>query len=343
MSGKPTPAGSALSTSSTPPATKEAARMRLLVCIDDDQTSVGAISHAQTIAEALGGEVVLLHVVEAPEKGAAPLDPVDWEIRRRLAGQLLGSLARRYQTPDHEIRIKVLEGRAIDQICGYAARHPDDVTAFGRAEGAEGMNAWRAARSLVDSDIGSILMVPGKAFTMAPKRYSCVFVSLDGSSAAESVIPNAAAIAMAQNARLVVCHVVPDPRSINIGLQDEELEDLQVRLVQRAKKVGREYLSRIKDMLKGYGPTAATMMIIEGDARHSLLKAIREEGGDLLVMASHGQGMNPDLPSGHVASFILDHAEIPVFMVRPQRKPGDAHVYSDPVSRGTRPPSNAAT
>ena len=186
-------------------------------------------------------------------------------------------------------------------------------------------------------------MVPGEAFTTAPTRYSCVFVSLDGSSAAESVIPNAAAIAKAQNARLVVCHVVPDPRSINIGLQDQELEDLQVRLVQRAKKVGQEYLNRIKDMLKGYGPTAATMMIIEGDARHSLLNAIREEGGDLLVMASHGQGMNPDLPSGHVASFILDHAEIPVLMVRPQRKPGDAHVYSDPVSRGTRPPSNAAT
>ena len=43
--------------------------MRLVVCIDDDQKSVGAISHAQTIAEALGGEVVLLHVVEAAGKG----------------------------------------------------------------------------------------------------------------------------------------------------------------------------------------------------------------------------------------------------------------------------------
>ncbi len=342
MSGKPMPTRSAQSTSSMAPATNEAARMRLLVCIDDDQKSVGAISHAQTIAEALGGEVVLLHVLEAPEKRATPLDPVDWEIRRRLAGQLLDGLARRYESPDQEIRTEVLEGRPIDQICRYTALHPDDITAFGRAEGAEGFDEWRAARFLADSDIGSILMVPGEAFTTAPVRYSCVFVSLDGSSTSESVIPNAAAIAKAQNARLVVCHVVPDLRSINIGLQDPELEDLQVRLVDRAKKAGREYLNRIKDMLKDYGLTATAAMTVEGDARHSLLNAIRKEGGDLLIMASHGQGMNPDLPSGHVASFILDHADIPVLMVRHQRKPGEAHVHSDPVSRGTRPPSNAA-
>ena len=44
-----------------------------------------------------------------------------------------------------------------------------------------------------------------------------------------------------------------------------------------------------------------------------------------------------------MGAIILDHAEIPVLMVRPQRKLGDAHVYSDPVFRGTRPPSNAAT
>ena len=343
MAGMPVSAGSALSTISTPPATKEAARMRLVVCIDDDQKSVGAISHAQTIAEALGGEVVLLHVVEVPEKGAAPLDPVDWEIRRRLAGQFLAGLARKYRTPDHEIRTEVLEGRAVDQICGHAARHPDDITVFGRSEGAEGFTAWRAARGLVDSDIGSILMVPSEAFATKPARYSCVFVSLDGSSIAESVIPTAAAIAKAQNARLVVCLVVPDAPSFSIGLRDRELEDLHLRLAERAKKVGGEYLNRIKSMLKGSGPKTTAMMIVEGDARQSLLSAIREEGGDLLVMASHGQGMNPDLPSGHVASFILDHAVVPVLMVRPQRRPGDAHVFSDPVSRGARPPSNAAT
>jgi len=341
MAGTPVSAGSALSTSSTPPVMNEAARMRLVVCIDDDQKSVGAISHAQAIARALGGEVVLLHVMERPGQGAAPLDPVDWEIRRRLAGQFLAGLARKYRTPDHEIRTEVLEGRAVDQICGHAARHPDDITVFGRSEGAEGFTAWRAARGLVDSDIGSILMVPSEAFATKPARYSCVFVSLDGSSIAESVIPTAAAIAKAQNARLVVCLVVPD--APGIGLRDRELEDLHMRLAERAKKVGGEYLNRTKSMLKGSGPKTTAMMIVEGDARQSLLGAIREEGGDLLVMASHGQGMNPDLPSGHVASFILDHAEIPVLMVRPQRKTADAHVYSDPVSRGARPPSNAAT
>jgi len=343
MAGRPVSAGSALSMSSTPPVKKGAARMRLLVCIDDDQKSVGAISHAQAIAGALGGGVVLLHVMEAPDKGAGPLDPVDWEIRRRLAGQFLASLARKYRTPDHEIRFMVLEGRAVDQICGYAARHPDDITVFGRSEGVEGLFAWRAARGLVDSDIGSILMVPSEAFATTPVRYACVFVSLDGSSIAESVIPTAAAIANAQNARLVVCLVVPDAPSISIGLRDRELEDLHVRVAERAKKVGGEYLDRIKGMLKGRGPKTTAMMIVEGDARQSLLGAIREEGGDLLVMASHGQGMNPDLPSGHVASFILDNADIPVLMVRPRRRPGDAHVSSDPVSRGTRPPSNAAT
>ena len=338
----PTAGTGKLATSATP-TTRMAVRRRLLVCIDEDQKSVGAIPHAQTIAEALGGNVILLQVVEVQARDVAPLDPVDWEIRRRKASALLDDLARTYETSEQKIQIEVLEGRPIDQICGFAARYSDDITTFGRVEGAEGIEAWRTARSLADSDIGSILMVPSQAFTTEPKRYSCVFVSLDGSSTAESVIPCAAAIATAQNARLVVCHVVPDPSSINIGLEDSELQDLQVRLVQRAKKAAREYLGRIKDMLKGYGSIPTAMMIVEGDARQSLLNTIKEEGGDLLIMASHGHGRNPDLRSGHVASFILDHAEIPVLMIRPQRKSGDAHVYSDTVSKGTRHPHGAET
>jgi len=344
MMGKtPTQAKHVPSTSSTSATHSQAERMQLLVCIEDDQRSAGAISHVQTIAQALGGDVVLLHFLEAAEKGGAPLDPVDWEIRRRVANDVLTNLAQKYQTADHAIQVAVLEGRRIDQLCGYAARHPGGITAFGRIEGAEGLHAWRAARCLVDADIGSILMVPSAAFTTAPTRYACVFVALDGSSVSESVIPSAAAIAKQQNAKLVVCHVVPDPGSINIGLQDRELQDLQMRLVKRAKTAARTYLDRINDMLKGYGTPATTTMIVEGDARKSLLKTIRERGGDLLIMASHGQGMDPTLPSGHVASFILDHADIPVLMMRPQRNSGDAHVSAEPVHKGTRQPADTET
>ena len=138
MMGKtPTQAKHVPSTNSTSATHSQAERMQLLVCIEDDHRSAGAISHVQTIAQALGGDVVLLHFLEAAEKGGAPLDPVDWEIRRRVANDVLTNLAQKYQTADHAIQVAVLEGRRIDQLCGYAARHPGGITAFGRIEGAE--------------------------------------------------------------------------------------------------------------------------------------------------------------------------------------------------------------
>ena len=96
----------------------------VMVCISDDRSSVGAIGHARAVASSFGGKIFLVHVIESPRTGSQPLDPVDWDVRRRKAKSRLAELAREFETLSENIEIKAFEGRPVDQICACASNRP---------------------------------------------------------------------------------------------------------------------------------------------------------------------------------------------------------------------------
>ncbi|WP_296424527.1 universal stress protein [Yoonia sp.] len=322
----------------------------LLVCIDENQLCAGVIPHALTMATAFGGKVVLLHVVESAKPRAANhLDPVDWEIRRREARARLSDLAQHYQTSDSEIEICILEGHATDQICARASEKAGDITVIsgqhddGRhdTDTAQHIYASNVARRVIEADIGSVLMVPRSAFAQTPQTYSQILVPLDGSSIAESALPKAVRLAKAQKATLTICHVTAQPDMPQIGPPDDEVDRLQGRLMQRARQVGRHYLNTVKDALHDCGISVKTAIVEGDDVRRALIETVNRRNVDLLVMASHGQSGYTDVPSGHVTSYVLDHAQVPVLMVRQQHRTNGSHIVTDAKSKGVRPPSNA--
>jgi nucleotide-binding universal stress UspA family protein len=311
----------------------------VLVCVDDTDAWKSSVPHAQAIAASFGGKVVLIKVFERSGSGAAPIDPVDWEIRKKSSKSDLEKLAENYSTPECEVCIKIVEGNLIDQLCACATQNPQDITVLLRSGH---MNGWRARSRLghlVDLDIGSVLMIPPDVKSAEPTKYDCIFVPLDGSKLAEAAIPSAIAIAKAHSGEVLICHVTPDTGVTIIGPSDEDSRALQEQIQKRNRKTGKGYLKRIGGTLRDCGVPISTVFIEKGDVRRSLLDAAREHGADLLVIASHGQSGQTDVATGHVTGFILDHSAIPVLMVRKQHLTEEAHAFSDVKSSGVRVPN----
>ena len=310
-----------------------------LVCVDETEACKGAIPHAIAIASSFGGEVILVKVLETRENGSRPLDPVDWEIRKKTARTDLENLVKKYSTPGCAIKIETLEGNLIDQLCARAPQKPQNIIAVSRNDSTEGLRSPHNMRHLVDLVIGSVLLIPSNFDESNPQRYKRIFVPLDGSPLAESAIPKAVAIAKAHDAEVVICHIMPDPGITVIGPSDKTAAALHKQIWQLNSRTGKDYLERIGSRIKDSKVPVTTVFVDSGDVRRSLLETARKHSADLIVIASHGQSAQSDVPSGHVASFVLDHSTIPVLMVRKQHINVDAHTFSDVRSSGVRVPA----
>lgn len=320
-------------------ATSNGEASNVLVCVDDDESWKGSVRHAIAVASSFGGSVVLIKVFEPPNGRVNPLDPVDWEIRKRSVRTDLENFAKDHASPECAVTLETLEGDLVDQLCACATRHAGGIVVV-RGPGVE--NGWTERsriNRLVDLDVGSVLMIPADAGSAEPPRFKRILVPLDGSKLGETALPAAVAVARAHDAEIFLCHITPDPATTFVGPPDEDTVALQERIRQRNRETGKDYLKRMAGRLKSSGVPVSVLLIEGGDARRSLLEAARGHAADLLVMASHGQSGHPDVPTGHVTGFILDHATIPVLMVRKQHQTERKHTHSGVRSRGVRVPA----
>ncbi|MEJ2132175.1 MAG: universal stress protein, partial [Gammaproteobacteria bacterium] len=190
--------------------TTETRYRRIAACVDDSAVTGKVIGHAVAIANALGAELVLMHVVEPKESHGAPTDPVEWNLRRREASSHVEMLARDRADEVEAIHATVVEGHAAEQICIWARDHRVDLTVVGTS-GEGHAREWElgsTARRVVDSAPGSVLLVPACVEDAPSIHYRRLLVPLDGSSRAESALPIALRVAEAENAEIVLAHAV---------------------------------------------------------------------------------------------------------------------------------------
>lgn len=125
-----------------------------------------------------------------------------------------------------------------------------------------------------------------------------ILVPLDGSPLAEHALPQAAGLARALGARVVLLYarwpVIPDE-------DGPDLEAVVGRL--RADGVVADHHVRHLPSL--------------GESGQTILEAAADVGASLIVMATHGRGGLSRLLHGSVADHILRHAMLPVMIVSP--------------------------
>jgi nucleotide-binding universal stress UspA family protein len=308
---------------------------RVVACVDGAAVGEAVRHHAMLVADALAASLTLLCVLEAPDADAAPLDPLEWDVRIREARahlkRLTSGVPRSLVTVDTE----VAQGRAAEQICAWAEEHEGDLMVIA-SHGEHRRAQWLlsgTAHKLIEGAPGSLLLVPAAGPSSLPDRYRRILLPLDGSSRAEVVLPMAVRLAAAHQSEIVLAHVVPTPELTGMGPMTAQDIELERAVVARNERVARAYLDQVKARLTEAG-VAARVLLVRGDVRTRLAHLVAREQIDLIALSAFGRhGPRDDAPCGSVPSHLLTHAAVPVLMVRQASGPHDA-----PAGRGRRPP-----
>lgn len=314
-------------------------RSDVLVFVGRDQKDVSALWQAQNVARAFGGHLVLLRVLTPSADGTGPIDPVDWDIKKKTALKCLERLAQSLDKKIGEVEVCLLEGQCVDQIPACTEARKGDIAGVLRSRDDERWRISDTISGVLNSHSAAILMIPDSAENSAQQGIRRILVPIDGSTCSESALSRAVALAKSENAELMLCHVTPEPGLTKFGVMDSKAMELHSQVTKRNTSAGRAHLNRIANSLAHYNLKISSRIVPGGDARRALIQTAKQEGADFLVMATHGQSGHSDVPIGDVASFVLERADIPVLMVRCRMKDTDRHATGAVTSAGIRQPT----
>jgi nucleotide-binding universal stress UspA family protein len=135
--------------------------------------------------------------------------------------------------------------------------------------------------------------------------YRHILVALDGSADSRTALRHAVTLAREQNAKLTLLTVVPHQATpVGPGVAPPpETDESHNEIIKQA----------LREIPKNVG---VTTRLEHGEIADTLLKAVKGDDYDLLVMGSHGHSRVHRALLGSVSEKVLHKAAVPVLMLR---------------------------
>jgi len=149
-------------------------------------------------------------------------------------------------------------------------------------------------------------------------RMQTIVVAIDGSELSTYALRVAAHMAQQDQARVVAVHV-RHVAAAGLGAADVVGTLDTSRFYDAALEVAQDAKKSATKVLGGAGLTGWTYEERSGPQVESLVEAINEHHGDLVVVGSHGHNPLYDLIVGSIAQGLLTHAPVSVLVARPYR------------------------
>ena len=143
--------------------------------------------------------------------------------------------------------------------------------------------------------------------------YRRILVAVDGSAAAAKGLREAVRLAKEEDAQLVILHVV------NEYVAFANLDGVPpVDIVPMLREGGRKILAKAQAAAKKQGIEAKTVMreSIGGPAADAIVKEVKKQGADLIVLGTHGRRGVRRLVLGSDAEQVVRSSPVPVLLVR---------------------------
>ena len=267
------------------------AHRRILVPLDGSTLADAMLRRVEDLAEATGAELVLVSVARTAAAQAA--------LRRHLDRHCF-ALKRR----GRPARARVLRGDPAAQILAVADHERPWCIAMA-THGRSGPAAWvlgSVAERVCRESRHPVLVANPTALggRLAPKQ---VVVPLDGSDVSASVLPHAATLARAFDAKLLLVHFVEPTRTRaarEVPPRRDVVEFLEARHAELAASGLR-----------------VEFRISAGHPATRLLELARADGSDLVAMATHGRSGLGRWLYGSVAETVIRSARCPLLIHRP--------------------------
>jgi nucleotide-binding universal stress UspA family protein len=147
-----------------------------------------------------------------------------------------------------------------------------------------------------------------------------LLVPTDGSVLSEAAVQMAVALARETGARVTGVHVVPEFHVLAYGA--EMLVDTEERFIRGARQHADDYLKAIAKVAAESGVECDTVATTRAHPYEGIIGTAKQQGCDLIVMASHGRGGVRALLLGSETQKVLTHSQIPVLVVRQSAQTG---------------------
>ena len=291
---------------------------RILVPLDGSPLAERALHCAEMLGRELPAELVLLRSVSIPfdarEVLAGRKTDILVEQLEARAETYLSRVAAEMQGVGLGVSWVVEHGAAAEAIVDTAA--DADIRFIVMAtHGFGDANRWArgsVAERVLDLSSVPVLMVCALKAGQEPACCHRILVPLDGSAAAEQVLPPAISIAQATGARITIFRV-----SI-VYTSGEFTGDFFMPLegtLQTAEQIARDYVGRVAGRLTEEGIEVSTKVQM-GAMAESIVDYIENHQIDLVAMCTHGRTGSGRWTLGSVADRVLRSGCLPVLLVR---------------------------
>ncbi len=284
---------------------------RILVPLDRSALAERAMPYAIALARAVNGHIALLHAIPsgiALHRGEAELD----------AAARLDELADQLRHQGIRVDARTVPGTAAEAIVAAAGRAHTDVIVMS-THGRSGLGRWLygsvADQVLRWAEVPILLVSAACDHPWPTDRPLKMLVSLDGSETSEAVLDSARQLGQILGADAIFLRVIEAAASSAIGFDPAHLR------ISRPEADGglaeaSGYLERIAG--QSASPFRSVDTIVDvGEPAVRITALARQEGVDLIVMATHGRTGLARLTIGSVATATLHRTHVPMLLMRP--------------------------
>ena len=291
----------------------------IVVPLDGTPTSEESLPLADQIAAATGATVHLVRVIPSsddpvyPHEGTGLPPKARSDDPARAQSDLETVSERSLHIPPERIEVRVLQGEVLSALTGYASEVDADMLLMGsKAPGTLGrILLGSVADEVVRSTTLPVLVVQSGRDRAVPS-WSEIVVALDGSPAAEAILPPVSALALAFGARITLLRVLA------VQIAGGYLPASRAEEWEREMHEAERYLDRVRNRLRDRGLRTDSMVLTHPSPARAICEVAHEVGADLVAMGTHGRGTIGSAVMGSVAQRVISEGPCPVLVRRTQ-------------------------
>ena len=151
-----------------------------------------------------------------------------------------------------------------------------------------------------------------------------ILVCLDGSAAAERILPYVGDELLRVHSKVVLLRIAAPPETL-VALNMPGSPGVPVRTesgirrIETEEKEASDYLERMAKPLRAKGLNIENAVLL-GEAGATIISYAQENKCTLIAMSTHGHGGLRRLAMGSTADFVLHHSPVPVLIVTAETK-----------------------
>lgn len=146
--------------------------------------------------------------------------------------------------------------------------------------------------------------------------YKHILIATDGSPLAGNAVTSGVALAKALGAKVSIIVVEPSFNVFNVPeSQVRQMTEAFAKHAEQIKKHATGVLDRAAELAKIAGLACNKIQVEHDQPYEAIITAAKDNGCDVIVMASHGRGGVSAVLLGSVTNKVLTHTKIPVLVV----------------------------